>query len=98
MSKCLLTGQETTSKTSNYPVSRDGRKLLERFKTEYNTVIRTEFVDGMVEALSNAGQPYTIEALESRAPKLSTKGVLQALVEKNETALKVLDNLGEENE
>lgn len=96
--KCIINGSDTKSFTSNYPTSISGRKLLPQITEAYNKLLMDEFIQGAIDATKKAGQPVLDEEsfkknLGKMAPKITKKGVLEAIATEHETAMKIVKTI-----
>jgi hypothetical protein len=80
--KCVVTGQETSNKTKNIPLSREGRGKLTDILSDYNNKLKDRFVKEFAEKSGNES-PETLEAVEKLAPKLSKRDILGMLTQKS---------------
>lgn len=84
--KCILTGNETNNKCNNYPVSAEGREILNKVHEAYNAKIKIEFVNKAVgQTESNADDDVEINQDELKktfarlAPQVSRTHMLRLL-------------------
>lgn len=92
MNICIITGQETSSLTKNFPLSIEGRKLLPTIVQKHNDKIEELFVEKAMENNEN----LTREFAAKLAPKISTRKALQLLqVNEADMALTRAEVIGE---
>lgn len=74
---CILTQKPTQNKTMNYPLSREGRVLINEVLEAHNARISDAFVE------ANSDKGMTEEALRKLSPK-ATKHYLLDLIDRKE--------------
>lgn len=94
--KCVATGQETNMLTKNLPLSREGRILIKEKHTEYNTLLKSKFVEEQMKLNNNLA---TKEHLEKIAPKISKNAFLKMVGNDSvEGVFKKLEDLEKKDE
>ena len=88
--KCLITKQETLSKTNGLPISIEGRKLISGLTAAHNANLADMFVE------SHKEKGMTEEQLRKLAPSITKKHTLRLLGKGDAYVLQTLETfLGE---
>lgn len=80
---CVITGEETSSKTNNISLSREGRSLLSKITNLHNEKIADKFVEASKERNKDSKNPIDYDFVRSLSPKITEKQALR-LLEKDE--------------
>lgn len=84
---CLITGKETNSKTKGFPISREGRALLNDVLEAHNGRISEAFIE------ANSDKGLTEEALRKLSPKITKHYLLGLLDQKEADVMKTLSEV-----
>lgn len=91
---CILTQKPTQNKTLNFPLSREGRVLINEVLEAHNRRIQDAFIE------ANSDKGMTKEALRKLSPKVTKHYLLDLIDRKEPDALETVEQVigGREND
>jgi hypothetical protein len=91
MSKCVVTGNETSSLTNSIPVSIEGRDVLGKVTDAHNEKVFEYYKEESNKA--NNGVELDEDTLRHFAPKINKRKVLDLIVRKERDIMVTLDEV-----
>ena len=91
MSKCVVTGNETSSLTNNVPLSREGRDVLTKVTDAHNEKVFEYFKEESNKA--NNGVDLDEKTLRHFAPSINKRKALNLIAEKERDIMVTLDEV-----
>jgi len=89
--KCLITEKETKDRTKNFPLSREGREILDKLLKVHNEKIFEKYKKDATE--KNNGVEIEDKVLNMFAPKLNKRTALTLLSKREESIIKTRNDL-----